>query len=32
MTAAGRRWKALLSDGRTRLERAGIAEAENKLC
>ena len=31
MTAADRRWRALLSDGRTRLERAGIAEAENKL-
>ena len=31
MTAADRRWKALLSAGRTRLERAGIAEAENKL-
>ena len=31
MTAADRRWKALLSAGRTRLEGAGIAEAENKL-
>ena len=31
MTAAARSWKALLSDGRTRLERAGIDEAETKL-
>ena len=31
MTVAARRWKTLLSDGRTRHERAGIAEAENKL-
>lgn len=31
MTVAARRWKTLLSDGRARLARAGIAEAENKL-
>ena len=31
MTVAARRWKTLLSDGRACLERAGIAEANNKL-
>lgn len=31
MTAAARSWKAWLADGRTRLERAGIDEAETKL-
>lgn len=31
MTAAARSWRARLADGRTRLERAGIDEADNKL-
>ena len=31
MTAGARNWQALLSDGRARLERAGIDEADNKL-
>lgn len=31
MTASVRNWKALLAEGRVRLEEAGIAEAENKL-
>jgi len=31
MTVAARCWKTLLSDGRACLDRAGIAEAENKL-
>ena len=31
MTAGARNWQALLSAGRTRLERAGIDEADNKL-
>ena len=31
MTASGRNWQELLAAGRARLERVGIAEAENKL-
>ena len=31
MIVAACRWKTLLSDGRARLDRAGISEAENKL-